>query len=73
MPASHQKQAKVTKADYDRAAAFLQSMGAKAAAVEISADRVRIITTDGGNLTLGSGEASLDQELAEFRRANGYG
>lgn len=67
------KPKKVTKADYARAAEFLQSIGAKAAAVEIEPDKVRIVTTDGQGLTLGADEENLDAELSEFRRKNGYG
>ncbi|MGA7676452.1 MAG: hypothetical protein WCA78_15580 [Rhizomicrobium sp.] len=66
------KPGKVTKADYERAAAFLLSVGAKAASVELTPGRVRIVTTDGQGMTLNDEQADLDRELAEFRAKHGY-
>ena len=68
-----QRSAKVTKADYARAAEFLRGMGITPTAVEIAPDKVRIVIDDGRDLTFGDDEAILNAELAEFRRANGYG
>lgn len=64
---------KVTKADLERAAAFLRSMGAKVATVEVAPDRMRIVTTDGQNLTLDADDAELDRELAEYRQRHAHG
>lgn len=65
-----QSSPKVTKADLDRAAEFIRTMGLKPSAVEVLPGKVRILT---GEITLTlSGEADeLDKELAEYRRHNG--
>lgn len=64
---------KVTKADLERIADFLRSMGSKPASVEISPDKVRIVTTDGADLTLPDETENLNRELAGHRakRDNG--
>lgn len=64
---------KVTKADLDRAAAFLRSIGAKVAAIDVAPGRVRIMTTDGQNLTLDADGDELDRELAEYRSRHAQG
>lgn len=65
---------KVTKADLDRVAEFLRSMGARPAAVDITPDRVRITTTEGGNLTLTGEEEELDRELQRhLAKYDGHG
>lgn len=73
MATSRYRPAKVTKADYERAAQFLRSMGTKPIAVEISRDCVRIVTTEGKNLTLDGDKENLDQELAEWAALHGQG
>ncbi len=65
---------RVTKADLERTAEFLRLMGAKVAVAETTPGKVRVITTDGADLTLGGDEGSLDQELREFRAGqHGHG
>ena len=56
---------KVTKADYERAAEFLRSMGAMPSAVEIEPAKVRIETTAGVDLTLTPKAAELPRR-SEF-------
>lgn len=68
---------RVSKADLARTAEFLQLMGAKVAIAETTPGKVRIVTTDGAELTLGDDEETLDRELKEFRarsaRQHGHG
>jgi hypothetical protein len=64
---------KVTASHLACVAAFLKTMGVKVGEVEIKPDRVRIITTDGRNLTLDDDDGTLDQELMEHRKNRGYG
>lgn len=61
---------KVTSADLDRAADFLQRCGAKIASVDVEPGRIKIMTTEGSLLPLDK-EQLLDQELEEFRKHRG--
>lgn len=57
----------VTKADLARTAEFLRAMGAKVAVAETMPGKVRIVTTDGADLTLPDDKENLDRELADWR------
>jgi hypothetical protein len=59
----------VTKADYERAAEFLRSMGAVPAAVEIAPNSVRIVTSHGSDMTLGANQDDI--ELAAWAAEHG--
>lgn len=61
----------VSKADYERIAAFLRSVGAKVTAIEVTDSCVRVITGDAA-LTLGCASDNLDKELSDFRGKHGY-
>lgn len=63
----------VTRADLDRVRDFLQTLGVKLASVEIEPGRVRLVTTDGADLTLPNDKENLDRELADWRARNGQG
>lgn len=63
----------VTKADLARTAEFLRVMGAKVAVAETMPGKVRVITTDGADLTLPDDRENLDRELADWRARNGQG
>ena len=68
-PRARLKQGKVTKADYERAAEFLRSMGAMPAAVEIAPSHVRILTSNSSEIAL---SANLDDlELAAWAAKHG--
>jgi hypothetical protein len=63
------RQGKVTKADYERAAEFLRSMGAVPAAVEIAPNSVRIVTSHGSDMTLAANQDDI--ELAAWAAEHG--
>lgn len=64
---------KVTKADLDRAADLMQRLGGKLAEIDVTPGRVRLVTTEGKNLTLPADDDELDRELAEHMRVHGHG
>jgi hypothetical protein len=61
---------KVTKADLDRAAEFIRTLGLSPSAVEVLPGKVRILTGD-QTLTLPAESAELDKELAEWDAKHG--
>ena len=66
-------QPKVRKADINRAADLLRSLGLKVASVEIMPDKVKITTTEGRDLTLSNDDAELDAGIREHLAGNGHG
>ncbi|NIJ50839.1 hypothetical protein [Rhizomicrobium electricum] len=63
------RQGKVTKADYERAAEFLRSMGAVPTELELAHNRVRIVTSHGSDMTLGANQDDI--ELAAWAAEHG--
>jgi hypothetical protein len=64
---------KVTQADLDRAATLMRTLGAKLAEIDVTPGRVRLITTEGRDLTLPDDRDELDRELEEHLHAHGHG
>lgn len=58
---------KVTRSDLARVLELLKAHGIGLAAVDIEPGRVRIVTTDGADLTLPDDRENLDVELAKYR------
>lgn len=68
MSARRQHKPRVTDAALDRVARFMRTVGAKVAAVEVRPEgTMRIVTTDGADLTLPDDQENLDLELAKYR------
>lgn len=58
MPKRQPGQFRIKKSDLKTVVDFLNSIGAKVAAVEIEADKVRIVTTEGCGLLVPNEESS---------------
>lgn len=60
------------KRDLTSILAALKEAGAKVAEVGWSAEGIRVVTTDGTELTPKPGDDELDREHAEYRKKRGY-
>lgn len=62
---------RVTQADVDRAVECFQRLGGQIAEVDVTPGRVRLVSTNGRDLTVSRGDAELDDELERFLAKNG--